>query len=137
MLTPETIRRYFRGPHHKAGTLMWRWHQKGRRWPRRSFTLTYDPKSRTFHLSRHRKDSARGQTFCEESSLDISTVHGFRACLPPDAIAACTAASIARAGQLNIMSNPDAFRLYTQASLKAVAATLHIPFDLLTGRFPK
>jgi hypothetical protein len=94
MLTPETIRRHFTGPRRKGDDFTWRWYQRGRRWPRTSFARIYNPHLRKFHLERFKKVSQRAVAIREDITLDKITVDGFRACLSPEDIARCTAASI-------------------------------------------
>ena len=96
MLTPEIIRRHFTGPRCKGHELVWRWYQRGRRWPRTSFSLVYNPRTRRFNLLRFKKTSQRAKLIEENITLDEITVEGFRSCLTPADLARCAAASIAQ-----------------------------------------
>lgn len=99
MLTPEIIRRDYYGPRamdsFKGEPIGFRWHRRGWSYPRRTYWLFYLPGPRTFGLRVTEKRSRRADIKEVSGPVPVSDIDAFRACLPPDLLARCLAASFA------------------------------------------
>ena len=98
MIKPETIDKFYRGPHTLSGDLWFQWCSKRKGYPRETFTLLYGIASRSYTL-RHKVKASRKTKGVGDIVDDPEVVAMLVERLTPEQKALCLAASIRHQGR--------------------------------------
>lgn len=96
-MTPEFMRKNFRGAQRVSGKTEWRFYPVGQKCPRYHFRLVFLVETRSFKGSAFNRSNKQDEK-TGTRELPADTVAVLRGLLPAKALAECTAASIKAAG---------------------------------------